>query len=283
LRNTWSWGRTGEGYWPRGRITLADSRTLVADHPSLGRYRLGCETAPDRILVTDNETNAERLFQSPSASAYVKDGLHRLVVSGDERAVNPQNVGTKAGAWYRFDIPAGGQASVCLRLLSDVDTPSPAALFGAGDLALFERRRAEADAFFASHRDAPLTPEERAIVRQADAGLLWSRQFYHYVVQDWLEGDPAQPPPPVHRVPRNDGWRDLYARDVLSMPDTWEYPWFAAWDLAFHCVAMARIDPLFAKRGPQQDHKQHRPRVPANGRPWPCCRSRWRGSRSICR
>jgi len=250
LRNTWAWGRSGEGYWPRGLVARAGDDALVADHPSLGRWRLACEGvegAPRRFLFTDNETNAERLFGAGNASRFVKDAFHRLVVHGEEVAVNPGGAGTKAAVWYPLAVPGGGEVSVRLRLTAEAEAPARA--FGPDFDAVVGQRREEADAFHAAHRDAPLDAEERRIVRQADAGLVWSRQFYSYVVEQWLEGDPAAPtPPPARRAGPNRAWAHLYARDVLSVPDAWEYPWFAAWDLAFHCVAMARVDPAFAKR-----------------------------------
>jgi len=244
-RNTWAWGRSTEGYWPRGRIDHVGDR-LRAEHPSLGRFWLACDPHPTpTFLFTDNETNAERLFGIASASRHVKDAFHRRVVEGEEDAVNPAGHGTKAAAWYRLDVPAHDQIVVRARLSADAQSPHEP--FDDFD-AIFEQRRAEADAFYTAHRDAPLEPEERRVARQADAGLVWSRQFYHFIVDHWLEGDPDQPdPPPERRNGRNHEWRHLWARDVLSMPDTWEYPWFAAWDLAFHCVAMARVDPEFAK------------------------------------
>ncbi len=250
LRNTWAWGRTGEGYWPKGRIARAGNGILVADHPSLGRLRLACEPVAGRsprLLFTDNETNAERLFGARNASRYVKDAFHRLVIQREEDAVSPEDAGTKAAAWYQLAIPGGAEASVRLRLRADAGASRDA--FGPEFDDLVSTRIREADDFFAAYRDSPLTGEERRIVRQADAGLLWSRQFYGYVVEQWLDGDPAQPaPPPARRAGRNRGWAHVYARDVLSVPDTWEYPWFAAWDLAFQCVAAARTDPYFAKR-----------------------------------
>jgi hypothetical protein len=259
-RNTWAWGRQGEGYWPPGRIDRiedGDARIdgagggrLRSEHPSLGRLLLACDAvdgqAP-RFLFTDNETNAERLFQTASRSAFVKDAFHRHVVDGEAGAVNPAQWGTKAAAWYTVVIGPGEQRVIRCRLSVEPEMPSQP--FGADFEAMFERRRAEAERFNGSRRHEALTPEERTVARQADAGLLWSRQFYEYVVEHWLEGDPATPPPPDgHRDGPNRSWKHLYARDVMSMPDKWEYPWFAAWDLAFQCVALARIDPDFAKQ-----------------------------------
>lgn len=250
-RNTWAWGRKGEGYWPKGQISRVPGAAVFrAQHASLGEYQLACDSvaglAP-ALMFTENETNAPLLFGTPPSDAYVKDAFHRRVVSGDVSAINPAQVGTKAAAWYALTIPAGGEVVVKLRLSAAEEAPRPC--FDTDFDAIFATRIAEADDFFATTRNAPLNAEERRVVRQADAGLLWSRQFYHYIVEHWLEGDPAQPPPPAtRRSGRNAAWSHLWARDVIAMPDTWEYPWFAAWDTAFHCVAMARIDPAFAKR-----------------------------------
>ncbi|HRX52518.1 MAG TPA: glucosidase [Candidatus Krumholzibacteria bacterium] len=249
LRNTWSWGREGDGFWPRGAITRAEDGGLLADHPSLGRYRLACAAhdgaAPD-LLFTDNETDARDLFSSADATPYVKDAFHHRVIDDDAGAVNPAEQGTKAAAWYRVSVPGGGRAVLTLRLTAaDQAAADPFADFDD----VFAARMAEADAYHAARRPAPLTDQERLVVRQADAGLIWSQQFYHLVVRDWLDGDPGQPaPPPERRQGPMRGWEHLHARDVILMPDPWEYPWFAAWDLAFQCVALARLDPANAKR-----------------------------------
>jgi Glycosyl hydrolase family 63 C-terminal domain len=248
-RNTWSWGRTGEGYFPRGRIARLDARCLQIDVPTLDRLYLSCEAAPGcgpDLIFTDNETNFARLFGSKNESLYVKDGFHRRVVEGAMSAVRPEGFGTKAAAWYRLSLPPRSEMVVRLRLSRDAS--DPAATFGADFDRVFEVRRAEADAFYAARRNSGLEGEALRVTRQADAGLMWSKQFYSYVVDQWLEGDPGQPPPPAARMTgRNADWSHVYARDVISMPDKWEYPWFAAWDLAFHCVALARVDPDFAK------------------------------------
>jgi hypothetical protein len=243
LRNTWSWGRRGEGYDPRGRIARDGGAGVRISQPTLGELRLDCDGAP-ALLFTDNETNTERLWGVASAP-YTKDAFHRRVIDDDARAVNPAGEGTKCAAWYVLDVPAGETRTLRLRLSPHTAAaPPPFEDFEA----VFARRIAEADHYHRAVRDAPMTDDERRIVRQADAGLVWSRQFYHYIVEHWLEGDPGQPPPPAERARgRNRGWQQLWARDVIAMPDAWEYPWFAAWDLAFHCVAMARFDPPFAK------------------------------------
>jgi hypothetical protein len=248
-RNTWSWARTGEGYWPRPRMARASDTRVELEHASLGKLRFAVESprggAPT-LLFTDNETNTERLFNSPGPSPFVKDAFHRYVVDGQTDAVNPAEEGTKVGALYRLDVPAGGEAVVRLRLCPAKE--ASARPFGTAFDKIFAERIAEADTFYDSLCPAKLGKEERRVVRQAYAGLLWSKQFYHYVIKDWLEGDPSQPPPPEsRRQGRNRDWMHLFNRDVISMPDKWEYPWYAAWDLAFHMVPFARIDPQFAK------------------------------------
>ena len=244
LRNTWSWGRRGEGYDPMGSITRTESGCRIVQ-PTMGPYRFEVETACE-MLFTDNVTNAERLWGSKSSSEYTKDAFHRRVVEGEGRACNPANNGTKAAAWHVFEVPARGEHVLRMRLVQE--SAADGAPFHGFD-ALFEKRLEEADHYHRLARNTPMSEQERAIVRQADAGLVWSRKFYHYIVEHWMDGDPGQPPPPPGRKNgRNRGWENLWARDVISMPDGWEYPWFAAWDLAFHSVAMARFDPAFAKQ-----------------------------------
>jgi hypothetical protein len=247
FRNTWSWGREGEGYWPRPCIRRADDATLLAEHASLGAYRLELERATGAgLLFTDNETNTPRLY-GVSAEGFFKDAFHDYVIGGRTQAVNPDERGTKTAALYVLDVPAGGQAVVRLRLVAAGEAGARPAFGKAFDRVFADRIR-EADAFYAARTPADLTSEEQAIVRQANAGLLWTKQFFHYSVKDWLEGDPTQPAPPEsRRRGRNGDWRHLYNRDVISMPDKWEYPWYAAWDLAFHMIPFAKIDPHFAK------------------------------------
>ena len=248
FRNTWSWGRTGERYHAKPALRRQGA-SIIAEHATLGRYIFEAEPASNgarpSLLFTENETNAERLFGSANASPYVKDGFHDFVVGGRPTAVNPAEVGTKAAAYYTLMVPANGEATVMLRLRA-ADAPSePATRDGAAVLAT---RAREADEFYAARIVEPLSDEERRVARQAYAGLLWSKQFYHYAVQEWLEGDPAHPMPPTARHGgRNAEWKHAYHADVLSMPDKWEYPWFAAWDLAFHMLPMAKVDPQFAK------------------------------------
>jgi hypothetical protein len=253
FRNSWSWGRTGEGYQSledRPLLTASSHDSIDASHPSLGRYRLFVEGASE-LLFTENETNTERLYGAPNRTPYVKDAFHAYVIDGATGRVNPARTGTKAAALYRLVVPAGGEVRVRLRLTATGAVRSDRGPFDElgpdGFEATFAERRAEADTFYAQ-KTGPLSHDERLAVRQAYAGLLWSKQFYCYDVRTWLEGDPAQPPPPAsRRRGRNHDWTHLYTRDVLSMPDKWEYPWFAAWDLAFHMIPFARIDPHFAK------------------------------------
>jgi hypothetical protein len=247
FRNTWSWGRTGEGYWPKPSISLGGDGLLVADHAGLGRFRMRAEASPvaPTFLFTENETNAERLFGAPNAQPYVKDAFHEHVVHGRNDAVNPANLGTKAAALYALEIPTGGHATVRLRISSEADAASDPFL---GFDAVFENRRVESRAFYEPLIPPRMAREELNVARQAYAGLMWTKQFYHFAVKDWLEGDPAQPPPPESRKSgRDSAWTHLYNRDVISMPDKWEYPWYAAWDLAFHMLPFARVDPTFAK------------------------------------
>ena len=249
FRNTWSWGRSGEGYWARPEIKRAAGGGLAATHESLGEMRFHADAGPDSDplwLFTDNESNAQRLWGAPNATPYVKDGFHERVVNGRVDAVNPEGVGTRAAAWYRVSVPAGESRVLRVRLRSASAAAEP--LFGEAFEQVFEQRKAEADAFYDDVHGVALTAEERAVSRQCYAGLLWSKQFFHYIVKDWLEGDPAQPAPPAGRSDgRNSEWTHLYNRDVISMPDKWEYPWYAAWDLAFHMIPMAKVDPEFAK------------------------------------
>ncbi|HEX7077284.1 MAG TPA: glucosidase [Candidatus Eisenbacteria bacterium] len=249
FRNTWSWGRSGESYWPKPSIRPIGGGALLAEHETLGRFRLEIESPPGRqadLLFTDNETNDMRLYGTANPAPYVKDAFHEAVIQGDRAAVNPAKVGTKAAALFPMKVPAGGKMVIRLRLVAEGDS-TPGA-FGPDFDRVFDRRRAEADAFFDARLPETATPEERRVARQAYAGLLWSKQFYHYIVEDWLEGDPAQPKPPDGRWHgRNSDWTHVYNRDVISMPDKWEYPWYAAWDLAFHTLPLARMDPQLAK------------------------------------
>ena len=255
FRNTWSWGCRHEGCTVKPSLrdkSGGGATKLVATHPTLGTLELYAAPNPDgkaaELLFTDNETNMERLFGAKSLQPFVKDAFHRRVVGGELGAVNPGRVGTKAAPWYVLDLAPGASRVVKLRLLPAATKLPASGPFGAEFDRTFALRLAEADDFYAARTPARATAAERAIARQAYAGLLWSKQFYHYVVEHWLEGDPEQPTPPAsRRTGRNHEWPHLFNRDVISMPDKWEYPWYAAWDLAFHMLPFARIDPHFAK------------------------------------
>ncbi len=243
FRNTWSWGRTGEGYPAKPSIEANDPLHMTASHDELGSYVLSFDETPglEGQLFTDNETNAEKLFGTTSASPHVKDAFHRYLVDGERDAVRTAQLGTKA-AWLWSDRLGAGERRV-LRLRLARKRSSFTGFDG-----IMEARRGEADAFYAERVVHGMNEDEQRVQRQAYAGLIWSKQFYTYVVKDWLEGDPIAPPPPAgHSHGRNRDWQHVFMRDVLSMPDGWEYPWFAAWDLAFHMVPFVRIDPQFAK------------------------------------
>jgi hypothetical protein len=206
----------------------------------------GPHGAAPELLFTENETNARRLFGSPNGGPFVKDAFHAFVIEGRRDAVNPERTGTKLAAHHRLVVPAGASVTLRLRLVAEAERSADP--FGPGFDAAFEARRAEADAFYAALRPAGLDEDAARVVRQGYAGLLCTKQFFHYVVKDWLEGDPAQPPPPPERARgRNRDWLHLHNRDLISMPDKWEYPWYAAWDLAFHMIPFAKLDPHFAK------------------------------------
>jgi hypothetical protein len=234
FRNTWSWGIDAA----KPEIRLQDG-ALVAEHPLLGRRVLTGAGAAE-ALFCENETNNERLFGAPNATPYPKDGINDHVVHGAP-TVNPDATGTKAALRYRLEVDAHATATIELRL-------SEHAGIGRDFEETFARRLREADEFYGELTPVDASADEARVLRQSLAGMLWSKQFYHYDVQRWLDGDPAGPPPPESRkYGRNHDWTHLNNMDVVSMPDTWEYPWYAAWDLAFHCVALAHVDPDFAK------------------------------------
>jgi hypothetical protein len=249
LRNTWAWGRNSEGYWPKGTIRAEAEDRLVVEHSSLGTFHLAAERAAEsslQTLFTENETNAARLFSGEGDGRHCKDAFHEYVIHGRSQMVKPDRQGTKAAFLYRLEVPAGESRSIRLRLTAAGEAASRP--FGAEFERVFAARMREADEFYERTAPAGLTAVERQVVRQGQAGLLWTKQFFHYVVSHWLEGDPAQPAPPAARKQgRNRDWGHLFNRDVISMPDKWEYPWYAAWDLAFHMIPFARIDPQFAK------------------------------------
>ncbi len=268
FRNTWSWGR--DDYRPSLRSAehlgipkeqgAAGSSVIEIEHKAYGKRWLVCEEEPE-LLFTENETNSQKLFRSENRTPFVKDGINDYVVHAALNAVNPDKTGTKASALYRLRIAPGGTATLRLRLTDQeprvirmsaprlvLAEPPKTELLGSAFESVLTARRKEADEFYARRAPAGLSEDARNVQRQAFAGLLWSKQFYHFDVRAWLEGDPAGPPPPESRKKgRNQEWSNLYNADVVSMPDKWEYPWYAAWDLAFHCIPLAQIDPDFAK------------------------------------
>jgi hypothetical protein len=237
FRNTWSW----RGGNPRPELR-ASGGEVVAKHPTLGEFHWRAEGAPE-LLLTDNETNVSRLFGVPAEGRHFKDGFHQRVIEGDPAAVRADGRGTKAAAWYRTEIAPGGSQVFRLRLArAGAERTS-----GDFDRILATRAR-EADQFYAELQRDLADPDARLVQRQAFAGMIWSKQFFYYDVPEWLTGDPAQPAPPgSRRRGRNSEWLHLNNADIISMPDKWEYPWYAAWDLAFHCIPFALIDPEFAK------------------------------------
>jgi len=240
FRNTWSWDGS-----PRPSLAADGAGGILVEDPEYGRRTLHCPPGAE-LLFTENDTNTERLYGSPNATPHVKDAFHAYLIGGRRDAVHPERRGTKAAAWQRLEVPAGGEARMRLRFAPE-NRKARDPLGRSFDVAM-KRARSEADEYYATILPAILSAEERRVMRQAFAGMIWSKQYYGYDVRRWLLGDPAQPPPPAsRRRGRNREWTHLYAGDVLSMPDTWEFPWFAAWDLAFHCVVFALIDPQFAK------------------------------------
>ncbi|MBQ1053546.1 MGH1-like glycoside hydrolase domain-containing protein [Micromonospora sp. C32] len=253
FRNTWAWGLPGTDRVPRLTGEAAGPQAgarLVGEHWVLGQLLLEGDGDPVPLLC-DNETNAERLWGLPGRSAYPKDGINDHVVNG-AATVNPERTGTKGALHYVLDVPAGEQRQIRLRLTRTApppaaESPAPADL-GDGFDAVLWARRAEANRFFDTVIPAAATADEALVARQAIAGLMWGKQFYHFDVERWLAGDPGSAPPPAgRRHGRNSAWWHMNSFDVISMPDPWEYPWYAAWDLAFHCVTIARVDPGFAK------------------------------------
>ncbi len=250
FRNTWSWGRD-----PRRPTIAAGSddknrsnsmRTLLAKHFELGEYILYADAA-DELLFTENETNIKRVFNSSDPTPFVKDAFHECVLLGNRAAVNSKGTGTKAAAHYSRTVGAGQTIAIEVRLSALIDDHPLEYPFADFD-ALITQRREEADEFYKAVIGERLSADSQSIARQAFAGMLWSKQYYHYVVNDWLKGDPAEPVPPPQRLEgRNHEWRHVFARNVISMPDKWEFPWFASWDLGFHCAALAHVDPQFAK------------------------------------
>jgi hypothetical protein len=244
FRNTWSWGADADK-----PVLRATGDAVRVEHPFLGRLELLAASGPDGAtpvrLFCENETNIGRLFGAVPTTPYPKDGINDHVIHG-AATVNPEGFGTKCAFWYKLDIPAGATAELRLRLRGS--RPAAAAALGDDFERVMAARLAEADEFYAELTPETASEDEALVMRRAFGGMLWSKQFYYYDVSRWLDGDPAQPPAPAQRRNgRNSRWRNFNAFEIMSMPDKWEYPWFAAWDLAFHCVALAHVDPGFAK------------------------------------
>ncbi|HSV16731.1 MAG TPA: hypothetical protein VLI90_20870, partial [Tepidisphaeraceae bacterium] len=281
FRNSWSWNAGS----PKPVMRAGgDEGPIEIEHVELGQYALFADGGP-QLLFTENETNGPKLFGLPHVDgAYYKDAFHEFVLGGNVAAVNPNRSGTKAAALCVLSVPAQGSQRVRLRLMRTAAPASsgPGAEWGMGDLGMplktpdqnhphpnplpeyrargpegafaefdstFERRRREADAFYSDIQTGIDDADARLVQRQAWAGMIWSKQFFYYNIGEWLNGDPAGPPPPASRKNgRNAEWMHLNNANIISMPDKWEYPWYAAWDLAFHCIPFAMIDPEFAKR-----------------------------------
>ncbi len=248
FRNTWSWGgRNRRPHLYEAQISPNPAIELNLDRQRKdqpGNRWLHCEGSPE-LLFTENETNFRRLFGAGNRTPYVKDGINDYVVNGVKDAVNPEHFGTKSAAHYKLAIGGGETVTVRLRLTnSDFKGKNAFERFDA----IFATRQHEADEYYSTVIPPDLSPDAQNVMRQGFAGMLWSKQFYHYVIKDWLDGDPGNPdPPPERRKGRNHEWNHLYNADVISMPDKWEYPWYAAWDLAFHCIPLALVDSDFAK------------------------------------
>ncbi len=238
FRNTWSWGH--DAYRPE--LSTSEPGVVQIDHQTLGHYQLYCDQNPE-LLFCDNDTNGDRLYGLPAEGMFFKDGINNYIIDGKPNAINPAQTGTKAAAQYTLHIPAGESQTVRLRLSQD-KLIAPFADFAD----IFATRIQEADEFYDCVQQKVTNPDARNVQRQAFAGLLWSKQFYYYDMAQWIDGDPNMlAPPNERRTGRNSNWRHLYNDDIISMPDKWEYPWYAAWDLAFHCIPLALVDVEFAK------------------------------------
>jgi hypothetical protein len=271
FRNTWSWGEDPRRPVIRHSPDINGAKCIETEHWMSGKRWLVCSGKPE-LLFTENETNFKKVFNFDNPTPYVKDAFHEYLIHSNKAAVNPDGVGTKFAAHYDLLIEPGQSAVIKLRYsdrepLGDLDYNSsmvgtitgpghvdrpedvPASNdFGASFDAVFDRRKKDADEFYAARIPPNLSDDAQNVMRQAYAGLLWCKQFYHYDVRRWLDGDPSEPTPPPERLHgRNREWTHLYNEDILSMPDNWEYPWYAAWDLAFHTIPLAMVDPDFAK------------------------------------
>ena len=251
-RNTWAWGKISEECLTEPVISVAAPGLLSASHDVMGEYLMSFGKGPDGklpgFLFTHNETNCERLYGSPSRKKFTKDAFHDAVIHGREEAVNPAQTGTKAAARYDLTIPSGGSVEIRLRLAEKGQWRDPAVdPLGENHSEVFALRLDEANEFLAATINPALDPQQRLVARQSYAGLLWSKQFYNLVQSEWAHGDSTEPTPPAGHAARNADWMHLFNRDILLMPDTWEYPYYCSWDLAFHTAALSRVDPEFCK------------------------------------
>lgn len=245
-RNTWAWGCAYEGCTSKQLMHLQDEGVVTGRHETLGKfYFYYANPTQATPLFTENETNLHKLYGVENKTPYVKDAFHTYIVHNIKESVNPHLAGSKFGAQYTIDFQKNETKTFCFRLACGEPISEP---FDHRFDAIFEKRQQESKDFHTQNVSDALSQEEKGVITQAAAGLLWTKQFYHYVVEDWLKGDPLQPAPPATRYyGRNIEWPHLFCRDVISVPDKWEYPWFAAWDLAFHVVSFAKFDPDFAK------------------------------------
>ena len=244
FRNTWSWGLDARRPRMREGPAAKDLSIVELGHEYYGKRFLWCEGKPP-LLFTENETNSRRLYGDQDGSKYVKDSFHEYIIYRKADAVNPEKIGSKAAAQYELTL-APGESEIVRLCLTNESAPRR---FNKKYIdGLFAQRLQEADEFYEDLAPAHLSEDAKLVQRQAFAGLLWSKQFYHYDLKRWLVGDPGMPDPPQERLHgRNSDWTHLYNADVISMPDKWEYPWYAAWDLAFHCIPLALVDSTFAK------------------------------------
>ncbi len=251
FRNTWIWGCEHEGCTLKPSIRKRDSGALELEHQTLNRFHFEADVASDGVepifVFSENETNTRDLYDSDNYTPYVKDAFNRWLIHGETDAVNPKEIGTIAAVYYPLNISARGEVTVRMRLYSEEERPRSS--FGKPFATVFEKRKQEAGSYWNEVLKGSDSDGDRETRKQAYAGLLWSKQFYHFSVHDWLRGDPDIAQPPKKRLQgRNKAWSHLFNRDVISMPDKWEYPWYAAWDLAFHMIPFADIDPDYAKQ-----------------------------------